>query len=148
MICRSTSDLSLWVWIQFFPNCRITMTVHIVLTRSRVLGRPDPILRKCKGEKLQGPGLSREDTIHFFSFCYLLWIEKTKGNSIVVYYESRKWELKIRLMNEGQSWGIYMSHIHWIERQNKLEIPRDKDEVNKREIHECDGWPHDPDRLI
>jgi hypothetical protein len=28
-----------------------------------------------------------------------------------------------------------MSHIHWVARQNKLEIPRDKDEVNKREIH-------------
>ncbi len=27
-----------------------------------------------------------------------------------------------------------MSHIHWVARQNKLEIPRDKDEVNKREI--------------
>jgi hypothetical protein len=30
-------------------------------------------------------------------------------------------------------------HIHWVARQNKLEIPRDKDEVNIREIHECDG---------
>jgi hypothetical protein len=38
-----------------------------------------------------------------------------------------------------------MSHIHWVARQNKLEIPRDKDEVNKREIHECDGRTHDPD---
>ncbi len=28
-----------------------------------------------------------------------------------------------------------MTHIHWVARQNKLEIPRDKDEVNKREIH-------------
>jgi len=28
--------------------------------------------------------------------------------------------------------------MHWVERQNKLEIPRDEDEVNKREIHECD----------
>ena len=36
-----------------------------------------------------------------------------------------------------------MSHIHWVTRQNKLEIPRDKDEVNKREIHECDGRAHD-----
>ncbi len=26
-----------------------------------------------------------------------------------------------------------MSHIHWVARQNKLDIPRDKDEVNKRE---------------
>jgi hypothetical protein len=25
-----------------------------------------------------------------------------------------------------------MSHIDWVARQNKLEIPRDKDEVNKR----------------
>jgi hypothetical protein len=27
--------------------------------------------------------------------------------------------------------GIYMSHIHWVARQNKLEISRDKDEVKK-----------------
>jgi hypothetical protein len=30
MMCRSTSDLSLIVWIHVFPNYRITMTVHIV----------------------------------------------------------------------------------------------------------------------
>jgi hypothetical protein len=41
-----------------------------------------------------------------------------------------------------------MAHIHWVERQNKLEIPRDKDEVNKREIHECDGRAHDPDTMV
>ena len=29
--------------------------------------------------------------------------------------------------------------------KNKLEIPRDKDEVNKREIHECDGRALDPE---
>ncbi len=27
-----------------------------------------------------------------------------------------------------------MPHIHWVARQNKLEIPRDKDEVKQREI--------------
>ena len=32
-----------------------------------------------------------------------------------------------------------MSHIHWVTRQNKLETPKEKDEVNKREVHECDG---------
>ncbi len=53
----------------------------------------------------------------------------------VVYYESRKRELKIRLMNE-------------VPRQNKLEIPTDKDEVNKREIHECDGRTHDPGTMV
>ena len=41
-----------------------------------------------------------------------------------------------------------MPHIHWVARQNKLEIPRDKDEVNKREIHECDGRAHDPDTVV
>jgi hypothetical protein len=41
-----------------------------------------------------------------------------------------------------------MSHIHWVEGQNKLEVPRDKDEVNKREIHECDGRAHDPDTMV
>ena len=41
-----------------------------------------------------------------------------------------------------------MSHIHWVVRQNKLEIPRDKDEVNRREIHECDGRAHDPDTMV
>jgi hypothetical protein len=38
-----------------------------------------------------------------------------------------------------------MPHIHWVARQNKLEAPRDKDEVKKREIHESDGRVHDPD---
>ena len=41
-----------------------------------------------------------------------------------------------------------MSHIHWVGRQNKLEISRDKDEVNKREIHEYDGQAHDPDTMV
>jgi hypothetical protein len=42
-----------------------------------------------------------------------------------------------------------MSHIHWVTRQNKLEIPIDtKDEVNKREIRECDGRAHDPDTMV
>jgi hypothetical protein len=31
-----------------------------------------------------------------------------------------------------------MTHIHWVARQNKLETPKEKDEVNKREVHECD----------
>jgi hypothetical protein len=41
-----------------------------------------------------------------------------------------------------------MSHIHWVTRQNKLEIPIDKDEVNKRKILECDGRAHDPDTMV
>ncbi len=41
-----------------------------------------------------------------------------------------------------------MSHIHWVSRQNKLEIPRDEDEVNKREIQKYDGCTHDPDTMV
>jgi hypothetical protein len=28
-----------------------------------------------------------------------------------------------------------MTHIHWVPRQNKLETPKEKDEVKKREVH-------------
>ena len=41
-----------------------------------------------------------------------------------------------------------MTHIHWVPRQNKLEIPRDKDKVNKRVIHECDGRAQDPNTMV
>jgi hypothetical protein len=41
-----------------------------------------------------------------------------------------------------------MPHIHWVARQNKREIPIDKDEVNKREIREYDGRVHDPDTMV
>ncbi len=41
-----------------------------------------------------------------------------------------------------------MSHIHWVARQNKLEIPRDKDEVKQREIRESDERAHDPDTMV
>jgi hypothetical protein len=40
-----------------------------------------------------------------------------------------------------------MSHIHWVAQQNKLEIPKDKDEVNKQDIHDCDGRAHGPDKM-
>ena len=40
-----------------------------------------------------------------------------------------------------------MPHIHWVPRQNKLEIPNDEEEVNTREIHKCDGQAHDPDTM-
>jgi hypothetical protein len=64
----------------------------------------------------------------------------------IVYYESRKRELKRRLINEGRCDERLKTKVeestcltYTGSRQNKLEIPRDKDEVNKREIHECDG---------
>ena len=41
-----------------------------------------------------------------------------------------------------------MTHIHWVTRQNKLEIPNDEEEVNTRDIHDCDGQEHDPDTMV
>jgi hypothetical protein len=41
-----------------------------------------------------------------------------------------------------------MSHIRWVARQNKLEIPNDEEEVNTRESHKCDGQAHDPDTMV
>ena len=41
-----------------------------------------------------------------------------------------------------------MPRIHWVARQNKLETPKEKDEVNKREVHECDGRARDPDAMV
>ena len=38
--------------------------------------------------------------------------------------------------------------MNCVERQNKLETPRDKDEVNKREIREWDVRSHDPDTMV
>ena len=38
--------------------------------------------------------------------------------------------------------------MYCVTRQNKLETPRDKDEVNKWEIRECDGRTHDPDTMV
>ncbi len=38
--------------------------------------------------------------------------------------------------------------MHWGARQNKLETPKDKDEVNKQAIREGEGWAHDPDTMV
>ena len=37
--------------------------------------------------------------------------------------------------------------MHWVPRQNKLELPNDEEEVNTRDIHKCDGQTHDPDTM-
>jgi hypothetical protein len=41
-----------------------------------------------------------------------------------------------------------MTRIHWVPRQNKLETPKEKDEVNKREVHEYDVRTRDPDAMV
>ena len=38
--------------------------------------------------------------------------------------------------------------MHCVVRQNKLETPKEKDEVNKREVHEYDVRTRDPDAMV
>ena len=38
--------------------------------------------------------------------------------------------------------------MHCVARQNKLETPKEKDEFNKREVHECDVRARDPDAMV
>jgi hypothetical protein len=40
-----------------------------------------------------------------------------------------------------------MTHMHWVARQNKLELPNDEEEVNTRDIHKRDGQAHDTDTM-
>jgi len=48
-------------------------------------------------------------------------------------------KLKLRNLNVSDTLGFTT---------NKLETPKEKDEVNKREVHECDGRPRDPDTVV
>ena len=38
--------------------------------------------------------------------------------------------------------------MNCVAQQNKLETPKEKDEVNKREVHECDVRTRDPDAMV
>jgi hypothetical protein len=39
-----------------------------------------------------------------------------------------------------------MTHLHWVVRGTG--IPKDRDEVNRREVYECDGRVCDVDKII
>ena len=47
-----------------------------------------------------------------------------------------KW-VSVWWKTKSQRWRIYTSHIHWVTRGTGT--PKDKDEVNKGEVCECDG---------
>jgi hypothetical protein len=72
-------------------------------------------------------------------------MSRDKEEDIVVYYESIKRELQIKPIYEcrcderrrTKTEEIYASLIHWVGRTTGT--PKDKDEVNKREVCECDG---------
>jgi hypothetical protein len=62
----------------------------------------------------------------------LLWIDKVTVKDKTYKWVSMWWKTK------NWNWGIYTSRIHWVDRGN--ETPKDKDEVKRREVYECDGW--------
>ena len=45
----------------------------------------------------------------------------------------------------NQKWGIYTPLRHWVGRGTGT--PKDKDEVNRQEVCECEGWVWDLDAI-
>ena len=45
-----------------------------------------------------------------------------------------------------KTWGIYTPHIHWVDRGTGTR--KDRDEVNRREVCECDGWVCDLEVIV
>jgi hypothetical protein len=67
----------------------------------------------------------------------LLWINKTRDKDQTYIWVFVSWKTK------NKSWGIHTTHTHWVVRRTGT--PRDRDEVHRREVCECDGWVCDLD---
>ena len=44
--------------------------------------------------------------------------------------------------------NLHASHTLGCTTKHTIEIPQDKDEVNKQDIHDCDGRAHDPGTMV
>ncbi len=64
--------------------------------------------------------------------CCLLLIDKVRAKDKTYIWVSVRWKTKNKI------WGIYTTRIHWVDRGTGT--PKDKDDVNSRDVHECDGW--------
>jgi hypothetical protein len=62
----------------------------------------------------------------------LLWIKKERCKDKTYIWVSVWWK------TWNQNWDIYTTRIHWVVRGTRT--PKDKDEVNRRVVSECDGW--------
>ncbi len=69
-------------------------------------------------------------------FCSL-WTEKARVKDKTNEWESVPW-VSMWWKNKNETWGIYTSHIHWVSRGTGT--PKDKDDINRRDVCECDGW--------
>ncbi len=70
----------------------------------------------------------------------LLWIYKTRTKDKTYIWVSVWWKTK------NWSWGIYMSNIHWVARETGT--PKERDEVNRRDVCERDGWVCVPEVIV
>ncbi len=70
----------------------------------------------------------------------LLLVDEVGTNDKTYLWKSVWWETK------NESWGIYTARIHWVDRGTGT--PKDRDEVNRREVCECDGWVCDLDVIV
>ncbi len=71
------------------------------------------------------------------SSCCLLWIDEAKGKDKTFIWVSVYWQTT--------NYEIYAPRTHWVGRGTGT--PKDKDEVNKREVCECEGWVWDLDAI-
>jgi hypothetical protein len=62
----------------------------------------------------------------------LIFVYKARARDKTYIWVSVWWKTK------NENWGIYTPHIHWVVRGTGT--PKDRDEVNRREVCECDGW--------
>ncbi len=73
-----------------------------------------------------------------FDVC-LLWINEARDKEKTDILVSVRWK------TWNQKWGIYTSLRHWVGRGTRT--PKDKDEVKRREVCECEGWVWDLDSI-
>jgi hypothetical protein len=79
----------------------------------------------------------------------LLWIDKARAKDKTYKWVSVWWEtewVSVWWKTKNQRWEIYTSLIHWVVRETGT--PKYKDEVNRREVSECDGWVCDRDCIL
>ncbi len=65
-------------------------------------------------------------------FVCLLWMDDVRSTDKTYVWMSVWWKTKY------YSWGICTSHTHWIGRGTGTH--KDKDEVDRREVWDCDVW--------
>ncbi len=81
--------------------------------------------------KLEIPRDKDEVSIKQKNLLFII-IDKAWANDKTYIWVSVWWKTK------NENWGIYAPRIHWVPRGTGT--PIDRDEVNRRDVCECDGW--------